>query len=65
MIPALCLTYLDVFPLRLVVENVSHVFGEDLFSPSTGVDTHHGHTNGPRGVTNGHLQVGVVGLEDE
>lgn len=46
---------LNVFSLRLVIKNVGHVLGEDLFSSGTGVDSHHSHTNWPGGITNGHL----------
>lgn len=39
------------------------MLGEDLFSPSTSVDTHHGHTDRPGSITNGHLQVGIICLD--
>lgn len=39
------------------------MFGEDLFSASTSVDTHHCHTNRPRSITDGHLQIGIICLE--
>lgn len=54
---------LDVLPLRFIVKDVGHVFTEDLFSPRSRVDAHHGHANGPGGVADGHLQVSVVGLD--
>lgn len=38
---------LDVLALRLVVEHVRHVLGEDLLSPCTRVDAHHGDADGP------------------
>lgn len=53
---------LDVLPLGLVVQHVRHVFREDLLSSRTGVDTHHGHTDGPGGIANCHLQVRIIGL---
>lgn len=43
---------------------MSHVLGEDLLSAGTSVDAHHRHADGPGSVTDGHLQVGVIGLEN-
>lgn len=53
---------LNVFPLGLVVEHMGDVFGEDLLTSSTSVDTHHGHTDGPRSVSYSHLQISIVCL---
>lgn len=57
--------YLDVFPLSLIVEHVGHVLGEDLLAARARVDADHGDADGPGGVPNGHLQVGIVGLQRE
>lgn len=54
---------LDVFPLCFVVQDVSYVFGEDLFSAGTSVDTHHGDADGPRGVSDRHLKIRIVGFD--
>jgi len=56
-------SHLDVFSLRFIVENVGDMFGENLLSPSTSVDSHHGHTDWPGSITNGHLQVGIICLD--
>lgn len=55
---------LNVFPLGLVVEHMGDVFGEDLLTSSTSVDTHHGHTDGPRSVSYSHLQISIVCLHE-
>lgn len=57
------LNCLDIFPLCLVVKNVGDILRENLLSTSTGVNAHHRHTDGPRAVSNGHLQVRVVCLQ--
>lgn len=56
-------THLDIFSLGLVIEHVGDVFGEDLFTSSTSVDAHHGHTDGPWSVSYSHLQIGIVRLQ--
>ena len=44
---------LDVLPLRLVIQDVSHVFGEDPLSARPSVNAGIGHTDRPGGVTLG------------
>ena len=55
-----CSTYLNEFSLCLVVEYVSDVFWEDVFSCRTCVNTSVGHADGPRRVPNCHLHVSLV-----
>lgn len=56
-------SHLNIFSLCFIVENVGHVLREDLFSARTGVDAHHGHPNGPGGVSDGHLEICVICLD--
>ena len=39
------------------------MLGENLFSTSSGMDTNHSDTNGPRGISNGHLKISIVSLK--
>ena len=55
-----CSSYLNEFSLCLVVEYVSDVFWEDVFSCRTCVNTSVGHADGPRRVPNCHLHVSLV-----
>lgn len=57
------LIYLYVLPLCLVIEHMSYVSGWDFFTPCTSVNSHHGYSNGPGRVSDGHLQVSVIGLK--
>ena len=56
------LLYLDVFPLRFIVKNMSYISSEDLLSSGTRVDTNHSNSYRPWCITYRHLQVGVIGL---
>ena len=58
-----CKTHLDVFPLCFIIQHVCNLLGEDLLSASPGMDTHHGHTDGPGGVADSHGQVRITGLQ--
>ena len=53
-------TDLDILPLALVVEDVSHVFTEYSLSPRSSVDTGVCHPDRPRSVADGHLHVPLV-----
>ncbi len=55
--------YLNVLSLSLIIENMCNLLREDLLPPSTSMDTHHGHTNRPGGVTNRHGEVRIVCLD--
>lgn len=39
------------------------MLGENLFPTSSGMDTNHSHTNGPRGISNGHLKISIISLK--
>lgn len=39
------------------------MLGKNLFSASSGMDANHSDTNGPRGVSNGHLEIGIISLK--
>ena len=55
-------TYLYVFSLCLIVEDVCNLLSKDLLSAGSSMDTHHGYTNGPGGIAYGHLQVDSISL---
>ena len=54
---------LNVFPARLVVENMSDITSKDFLPSRTLVNTDHGDSDWPRRVSNRQSEVGVVGAE--
>ena len=57
--------YLYIFPLCLIIRNMSYLLGKDLLSACTSMDSHHGHSDGPRSIPNSHGQVGIISLQRE
>ena len=57
--------YLYIFPLCLIIRNMSYLLGKDLLSACTSMDSHHGHSDGPRSIPNSHGQVGIISLQSE
>ena len=46
-----------------IAENICNMLGKHLFPTSSGMDTNHSDTNGPRGISNGHLKISIVSLK--
>lgn len=53
---------LNVFSLSLIIQDMSHIFGENLLSPCASMNTNHSYTNRPGCIANGHLEVGITRL---
>jgi hypothetical protein len=51
---------LDVLSTDFIVQDVRDVVTEDFLSPTTFVDTHHGHTDGPGGIANREPEIRIV-----
>ena len=57
---SLYISHLNIFPLSLIIQDMSNLLSKYLLSPSSGMDTYHCHSNRPWSIAYCHLEVDTI-----